>query len=110
VPAKRGGRVAFTTGAKAVRGTIVASRGHYLRVRWDESGRTDTMHPTWHIVLYRDTRRLAPEVAWKSPAQDGLPACCKTTAANSAALDALPLRGRHGRKRKSPEAQAVPVA
>ena len=49
VPAKRGGRVRFTNAPKAVQGTIVAARGHYLRVRWDESGRTDTMHPTWML-------------------------------------------------------------
>ena len=50
VPAKRGTRVAFTTAPKAVQGTIVGTRGQYLRVRWDESQRIDTMHPTWMLV------------------------------------------------------------
>lgn len=50
VPAKRGGRVQFTTAEKAVQGTIVGTRGQYLRVRWDDSKRTDTMHPTWMLV------------------------------------------------------------
>lgn len=46
VPAKRGARVQFTSAEHAVRGTIVGSRGQYLRVRWDGSGRVLTMHPT----------------------------------------------------------------
>jgi hypothetical protein len=50
VPAKRGARVQFTSASKAVRGRIIGSRGHYLRVRWDESGLTHTMHPTWMMV------------------------------------------------------------
>lgn len=49
VPAKRGGRVAFTNAEQAVEGTIVGCRGMYVRVRWDESGKTDTMHPTWML-------------------------------------------------------------
>jgi len=53
VPAKRGGRVSFTAGEKAVQGTIVAARGHYLRVRWDESGLTHSMHPTWMLVYLK---------------------------------------------------------
>ena len=50
VPAKRGGRVSYTAAEKAVQGTIVSARGHYLRVRWDESGMTHSMHPTWMLV------------------------------------------------------------
>lgn len=50
VPAYRGRRVSFTDAADAVQGTIVGTRGQYLRVRWDESGRTVTMHPTWMLV------------------------------------------------------------
>jgi hypothetical protein len=50
VPAKRGARVHFTEAEKAVRGTIIGSRGAYLRVRWDESGLTHMMHPTWMLV------------------------------------------------------------
>lgn len=54
VPAKRGQRVQFTEAACGVRGTIVGSRGQYVRVRWDESGRTDTMHPTWMLVYIKE--------------------------------------------------------
>ena len=50
VPAKRGGRVQFTSAEFAVRGTIVGSRGQYIRVRWDESGAVQTLHPKWNIV------------------------------------------------------------
>jgi hypothetical protein len=50
VPAKRGGRIAFTTAEKAAQGTIVGARGQYLRVRMDESAMTHTMHPTWMLV------------------------------------------------------------
>lgn len=53
VPAKRGGRVAYTAAEKAVQGTIVSARGHYLRVRWDESGLTHSMHPTWMLVYLK---------------------------------------------------------
>lgn len=54
VPAKRNGRVAYTGATKTVQGTIVSARGHYLRVRWDENGQVQTMHPTWMLV-YQDT-------------------------------------------------------
>lgn len=47
VPAKRGGRVSYTAGKTAVLGTIVSARENYLRVRFDESGKTRSMHPTW---------------------------------------------------------------
>lgn len=53
VPAKRGARVQFTYAAQAVQGTIVGTRGHYLRVRWDESGLTHSMHPTWMLVYLK---------------------------------------------------------
>lgn len=53
VPAKRGARVQFTTAERAVQGTIVGARGQYLRVRWDESNRTDTMHPNWMLVYLK---------------------------------------------------------
>ena len=53
VPAKRGGRVQFTSAPKAVQGRIVGSRGQYLRIRWDESGLTQTLHPTWMMVYLK---------------------------------------------------------
>lgn len=49
VPAKRGGRVKFGSIEKSVLGTIVGSRGQYLRIRWDGDGFTTTNHPTWMI-------------------------------------------------------------
>ena len=58
VPAKRGGRVSYTAAAKAVQGTIVGARGHYLRVRWDESGLTHSMHPTWMLVYLKPPQDL----------------------------------------------------
>jgi hypothetical protein len=65
VPAKRGGRVAFTAAEKAVKGTIVSSRQGYLRVRWDESGLTHTMHPTWMLLYLPPTTSNRPAVATK---------------------------------------------
>jgi hypothetical protein len=50
VPARRGGRIAFTTAAKAAQGSIVGARGQYLRVRMDGSGMTHSLHPTWMVV------------------------------------------------------------
>ena len=56
VPAKRGGRISFTNAAKAAQGTIVGSRGHYLRVRFDESGVTHSMDPAWMVVYLEPTK------------------------------------------------------
>jgi hypothetical protein len=53
VPAKRGARVNFTHAAKGALGTIIGTRGHYLRVRWDASGLVSTMHPTWMMVYLK---------------------------------------------------------
>jgi hypothetical protein len=53
VPAKRGALVQFTSAARAVRGRIVGSRGQYLRIRWDQSGLTQTLHPTWMLVYLK---------------------------------------------------------
>ena len=54
VPAKRGARIAFTCcstcGLRL--GTIVATSGPYLRVRFDEdhgAGRPVSIHPTWNV-------------------------------------------------------------
>jgi hypothetical protein len=59
VPAKRGARIEvdndlakFITGFlyKRRRGTVVASRGGYIRVRFDADPRTiRTLHPTWKV-------------------------------------------------------------
>lgn len=57
VPAKRGGRIAFTGATKAAQGVIVGSRGAHLRVRMDDSGLTHSLHPTWMLVY------LSPSLA-----------------------------------------------
>lgn len=51
VPAKRGARVRYTGGAHGpVEGTISASDGSYIRVRWDGAHRTaGPYHPTWKM-------------------------------------------------------------
>ena len=49
VPAKRGAMVRYTSARCGALGTIVGSRGCYLRVRWDVSGMVQTMHPTRHL-------------------------------------------------------------
>lgn len=69
VPAKRGGRVAYTAAEKAVQGTIVSARGHYLRVRWDESGLTHSMHPTWMLV-YLKTPNVRVELPYSVGSND----------------------------------------
>lgn len=50
VPAARGARVTWlaTLGRQGT-GTIVGSRGHYLRVRLDGETTARTLHPTWRI-------------------------------------------------------------
>jgi hypothetical protein len=46
VPAKRGARITFC----ARTGTVVGSRGQYLRVRLDDSeAEITTVHPTWEV-------------------------------------------------------------
>jgi hypothetical protein len=53
VPAKRGGRITYHDNGtgKALLCTIVAARGHYLRVRKDGAHPRCilTLHPTWNI-------------------------------------------------------------
>lgn len=50
VPAKRGGRVTWwATMGKQLDGTIIGSRGHYLRIRFDGEDKARTLHPTWRI-------------------------------------------------------------
>ena len=58
VPARRGARLLFIGGnpdpesddkVKTQSGTIVGSRGQYLRVRMDGESRIRTLHPTWRI-------------------------------------------------------------
>ena len=48
VPAKRGARIYYTHAKKY--GTIVGSKGAYLRIRMDgEGGAGGLYHPTWCI-------------------------------------------------------------
>jgi hypothetical protein len=59
VPAKRGARVEYGGDdlAKFIRGfmyapkkgTVVGSRGDYIRVRFDGSSAIETLHPTWKV-------------------------------------------------------------
>lgn len=49
VPAKCGGRVAFTGDGTRQEGTIVSARGQYLRVRMDVDGFVSVLHPTWKL-------------------------------------------------------------
>lgn len=48
VPAKRGSKVL----ACGKPGTIVGSRGAYIRVKLDEGGRIRSYHPTWEITYF----------------------------------------------------------
>lgn len=49
VPAKRGGRVAFTWRERR-EGTILSARGHKLWIRFDgDTHRAGPFHPTWEI-------------------------------------------------------------
>jgi len=60
VPAKRGGRIEFSSVSDRFlrRGTITSARGAHLRVRWDGDKRTwpAPLHPTWR-VRYLDQAR-----------------------------------------------------
>lgn len=51
VPARRGARVLFkgVFGEHGIEGTVIGSRGQYLRVRMDRTGLTWTLHPTWQV-------------------------------------------------------------
>lgn len=70
VPAKRGRRVRFNPNAdgqppRPQLGTIVSTRGEYLRVRMDgETGRPWILHPTWHVEYLDDDGK----VIWPKPA------------------------------------------
>ena len=62
VPAKRGARVRLAYREDDVRtGTIVKSRGRYLRVRLDGERDARTFHPTCGVE-YIDGDRLGEEV------------------------------------------------
>lgn len=58
VPAKRGGRILY----KGQPGTILATKGPYLRIRLDGQGYVGNYHPTWKIDY------LGPDgrVIWRS--------------------------------------------
>lgn len=46
VPARRGGRVVYTGGARTTTGTITSAAGARLRVRMDGDKRSGIYHPT----------------------------------------------------------------
>lgn len=51
VPAKRGGRIAYGCEGIGLRcGTIIGSRGAYLRIRLDGETVTRNYHPDWNMV------------------------------------------------------------
>lgn len=58
VPAKRGGRIVYTGSELLGRalGTIVGSRGAYLRVRMDDGNPKSlvSLHPTWCIEYLKN--------------------------------------------------------
>jgi hypothetical protein len=65
VPAKRGAIIEyhgdeeigrFIRGFLYVprRGVIVAAKGNYLRVRFNDSNHITTIHPTWKVKYVRD--------------------------------------------------------
>jgi hypothetical protein len=49
VPAKRGARIRYTGEKSPQLGTIVASKGSYIRIRMDGEKRAESYHPTWEI-------------------------------------------------------------
>lgn len=49
VPAKKGGRVEYTGGAKPVLGTICGADGAHLTIRLDGMKHTMPYHPTWKL-------------------------------------------------------------
>lgn len=59
VPAKRGARIEYDGDSlakfikgflyKPKRGTIVAARGGYIRVRFDNETQIVSLHPTWEV-------------------------------------------------------------
>lgn len=58
VPARRGGRVTWLNAHdKQMTGTIVGTRGHYLRVRFDGEVRAKTLHPTWQVGYHETPTR-----------------------------------------------------
>lgn len=56
VPAKRGGRVEFESGANnMLLGTITGSRGARLRIRLDGHKHAFNYHPTWNLTYLPPT-------------------------------------------------------
>lgn len=62
VPAKRGARIKFHSDTakfiqgflyRSKQGTIVSAKGNYIRVRFDNSDRIETLHPTWNVEYLR---------------------------------------------------------
>lgn len=51
VPAKRGGKVRYLNGLSPFgkKGTIIGSKGAYIKIRFDNDDRTHIFHPTWKI-------------------------------------------------------------
>lgn len=79
VPAKRGGRVAYGCEGIGLRtGTIVGSRGGYLRIRLDGEKVARNFHPEWNIAYLTpnvEVRGDAPLYGAASLSTAGLGGC-----------------------------------
>jgi hypothetical protein len=53
---KRGDRITYSGGTTAREGTVVGSRGQYLRVRFDGDKHIQTLHPTWRVDYFDGPR------------------------------------------------------
>ena len=63
VPAKRGGRIAYGCEGIGLRtGTIIGSRGGYLRIRLDGDKVARNYNPDWNMIY------MTPNAADKGPA------------------------------------------
>ena len=54
VPAKRGGRIAYTGGDGRVLGTIRSAKNCRIRVQLDGMSRTVILHPTWEVEYLQE--------------------------------------------------------
>lgn len=54
VPAKRGGRVAYTGGGKRELGTIRSARDCRLNIQLDGYSHTMPFHPTWELEYLQE--------------------------------------------------------
>ena len=66
VPARRGGRVAFTYQGRR-EATILSARDHKLWLRFDgDTKRSGPFHPTWEIEYLGEGRKIDPTKRWSA--------------------------------------------